>query len=62
MKQLETDMDTLNAEKATLEEALNSGTLPTEELIRSSQRIAEVINLLDDKEMRWLELSEILEE
>lgn len=61
MKQLETDMDALNSEKAKLETALYSGNLPTDELIRSSQRIAEIINLLDDKEMRWLELSEIPE-
>ena len=45
--------------KTELETALNSGTLDTDELVRSSQRIAEIIDLLDEKEMRWLELSEI---
>ena len=45
--------------KKELETALNSGTLDTDELVRSSQRIAEIIDLLDEKEMRWLELSEI---
>ena len=59
MQQLESDMENLNAEKTTLETALNSGTLDTNELVKSSQRIAEIIDLLDEKEMRWLELSEI---
>ena len=59
MQQLESDMENLNAEKTTLETALNSGTLDTNELVKSSQRIAEIIDLLDKKEMRWLELSEI---
>ncbi len=59
MQQLESDMEKLNTEKTTLETALNSGTLDTEELVKSSQRIAEIIDLLDEKEMRWLELSEI---
>ena len=52
-------MEQLNTEKTELETALNSGTLGTDELVKSSQRIAEIINLLDEKEMRWLELSEI---
>ena len=59
MQQLESDMENLNTEKTTLETALNSGTLDTNELVKSSQRIAEIIDLLDEKEMRWLELSEI---
>lgn len=59
MQQLETDMEQLNAEKAAIEEALNSGSLPTDELLSKSNRIAEIIGILDEKEMRWLELSEI---
>ena len=59
MQQLESDMEKLNTEKTELKTALNSGTLDTDELVRSSQRIAEIIDLLDEKEMRWLELSEI---
>ncbi len=59
MQQLETDMENLNAEKSKLEDALNSGTLGADELVKSSQRIAEIIDILDEKEMRWLELSEI---
>lgn len=59
MQQLETDMDQLNAEKSDIETALNSGTLSPEELLSKSTRIAEIIAILDEKEMRWLELSEI---
>ena len=59
MQQLETEMEQLNAEKAEIEAALNSGTLPADELIQKSNRIVELIYLLDEKEMRWLELSEI---
>ena len=59
MQQLETDMEQLNAEKAEIETALNSGTLSAEMLLEKSNRIGEIIQLLDEKEMRWLEFSEI---
>ena len=59
MQQLETDMEQLNAEKTEIETALNSGTLSAEMLLEKSNRIGEIIQLLDEKEMRWLELSEI---
>lgn len=59
MQQLEADLDILNQEKANIETKLNSGNLPTEELMEKSQRIAEILTILDEKEMRWLELSEI---
>ena len=59
MQQLETDMEQLNTEKTIIETALNSGSLSPEELVAQSNRIAEIIAILDEKEMRWLELSEI---
>ena len=59
MQQLETDLEQLNAEKTEIENALNSGTLSAEMLLEKSNRIGEIIQLLDEKEMRWLELSEI---
>lgn len=59
MESLEAEIEALNAEKASLEESLSSGTLGTEELMKASERIGEVIKLCDEKEMRWLELSEI---
>lgn len=59
MQQLETELEQLNQEKAAIETAFNSGTLSADELLSKSQRIAEIITILDEKEMRWLELSEI---
>ena len=59
MRQLEADMEALNAERAALEADLSGGTLPADRLVAASTRIGEVIALLDEKEMRWLELSDI---
>jgi ATP-binding cassette subfamily F protein uup len=57
-EQLTADIDSLETEKKQLEDDLSSGTLPTEKIIAASQRIAEIINLIDAKTERWLELSE----
>ena len=46
-------------EKAELERLLGSGSLSVGELTAKSVRIGEVIALIDEKSMRWLELSEI---
>lgn len=59
MEQLEADIEDLTAEKASLEAGLASGELPYDRLASASSRHAEVSALLDEKEMRWLELSEI---
>ncbi|MBR5274919.1 MAG: ABC-F family ATP-binding cassette domain-containing protein [Bacteroidales bacterium] len=59
-EQLERDLEALAAEKADLEEKLNSGVLPYEELQKASERIGEIMELTDEKELRWLELSENL--
>ena len=48
------------AEKAELESALNSGTLPYEDLQKASERIGQIIEETDEKELRWLELSEFI--
>ena len=48
----------LESEKAELEKGLSSGMLQGDELRRASERIGEVISLLDEKEMRWLELND----
>lgn len=58
LKALEAEIPALEAEKASLEASLSSGTLAVEELTAQSQRIAELIGLIDEKTMRWLELSE----
>ena len=55
---LEGEIEALEAEKTALEEALSGGTLGNEELLSKSRRIAEVIELIDTKSTRWLELSE----
>ncbi|WP_321279196.1 ABC-F family ATP-binding cassette domain-containing protein [Marinifilum fragile] len=57
-EQLEVDLEALNTEKEELETAMSSGTLANDELLQKASRIEEVINLIDEKEMRWLELSE----
>ena len=56
---LEIEIATLETEKTTLESVLNSGTTDAQMLVAHSQRIAELIKLIDEKSMRWLVLSEI---
>ena len=57
-EQLEKDLESLAAEKADLEAKLSSGTLPFDQLQTASERVGQLINLIDEKELRWLELSE----
>ena len=59
LEQLEKEMEELNAEKDRIEALLSGGTASVEEIAGASARFGEVKDLLDDKEMRWLELSEI---
>lgn len=59
MEQLETEIATLEEEKKTIEEALCSGTLSVDELTEKSKRLPLLNDELDEKSMRWLELSEI---
>jgi ABC transport system ATP-binding/permease protein len=56
---LEKEIADLTKEKVVITEKLNSGNTPFEELEQISHRIGEVTKLLDAKEIRWLELSEI---
>ena len=58
-ERLEKEIAALEQEQANLEAALCSGTLSIDELTAKSKRLPEVKDLLDEKEMRWLELSEI---
>ncbi|MGC4100329.1 ABC-F family ATP-binding cassette domain-containing protein [Ferruginibacter sp.] len=55
---IEKELPALQNEKAQLEEKMNSGSLGFEELQKAAARIGEIVSLLDEKEMRWLELSE----
>ena len=57
---LEKEMADLVKEKETITEKLNNPNTPFEELQQISLRIGEVTRLLDEKELRWLELSEIV--
>ena len=59
LEQLEKDIAQLEEEKQQLEKQLSTGSLGHEELMAASARIAQIIEELDTKEMRWLELSEI---
>ena len=58
MEQLEQEVAALEAEKKQLEEELCSGTLSVEELTIKSKRLPVLNEELDEKSMRWLELSE----
>ena len=55
---LDAEIPALESEKAELEALLSSGTLPHEELTRTAERIGTLIDEIDEKTMRWLELSE----
>ena len=59
LEQLEMDLESLAAEKAELETALNSGTLPYEQLQQVSERIGAILEETDEKELRLLELYEL---
>lgn len=56
---LSVEIESLESEKKTLEDELSSGQISDyEQVTEKSKRISEIIGLLDEKEMRWLELSE----
>ena len=55
---LEEEIMVLEEEKASIEEAMSSGTLDNDTLLKHSMRIQEVIELIDKKTDRWVELSE----
>ena len=59
LESLESEIPQLEQEKANLEHSLSSGVLSHDELTTAAARIVEFIELLEEKEMRWLELSEI---
>ncbi len=56
---LEQEIHRLTREKQAITDQLNSGAAPFDELQRLSIRIGEIGQVLDDKELRWLELNEI---
>ena len=58
-ERLSKEIESLTNEQHELESQLCSGTLSVEELTEKSKRLPEIKELLDEKELRWLELSEI---
>ena len=59
LEQLEKDIEALEDEKKQIEEALCGGTTSVDEITRLSKRLPQLNDELDEKSMRWLELSEI---
>jgi ABC transport system ATP-binding/permease protein len=59
LDQLENDIESLENEKSQISDELNSGTLTNSQLQEKSTRFGEISELLEKKEMRWLELSEL---
>lgn len=57
---LEKEISDLTKERTSVTEKLNSGDTPFDELQKLSVRIGEIAALLDEKEIRWLELSEVM--
>ena len=60
LDQIEKDLALLEEEKSAIEKAMDSGECSSEELVIKSQRHGEIAELLDEKEMRWLELNELM--
>ncbi len=58
-ERLEVELEELNAERSKIEADLSSGALTVEEITKASARFGELKDLIDAKEMRWLELSEL---
>jgi ATP-binding cassette subfamily F protein uup len=58
LEQIEADLSALAEERAQLESEISSGTLPYDRLSEVSKRIEAIITMVDEKEMRWLELNE----
>jgi ABC transport system ATP-binding/permease protein len=58
-EKLQEELKKLGREKEQATHRLNSGTVPYDELLKISERIAEINKLQDEKELRWLELSEL---
>ena len=56
---LEKEIEALNSEKEKIETALSSGTISVDEITEMSKRLPILNEELDEKEMRWLELSEL---
>lgn len=59
LEDIEMQLESLENEKTAIEEAMTSGNLNAEEIVKKSNRLGEIIKLIDDKSDRWLELSSV---
>jgi len=59
LEELEKDIEYLETEKASINEELNSGSLDSNQLQVKSTRYVAINGVLEEKEMRWLELSDL---
>lgn len=59
-EELDTLIPQLEEEKTKLENELSGGTLSNDELLNKSKRISELIDQIEEKTMRWMELSELM--
>jgi len=57
---LEPEIEALEKERTSLEKELNAGSLGYEELAQKSKRAAEIIELIDARMERWIELGKYL--
>ncbi|GHT21375.1 ABC transporter ATP-binding protein [Bacteroidia bacterium] len=57
LEALDKEIPALEAEQSALEQELSTGTLSNDDLLQKSQRIQQIIEVLDEKSMRWLELT-----
>ena len=57
-EELTKEIGNLELEKNLIENEMSQGVLGNEELLSKSKRHGEIVKLLDDKELKWLELSE----
>ncbi len=57
---IEQEMPALEKEKQALSEKMNAGALPYTELEAAAKRIGDINKLMEEKELRWLELSEMM--
>ncbi len=58
LESLENEIKNLESEKKTIESEMNSGLLNPDDLYLKSGRLGKILTILDEKEIRWLELSE----
>jgi ATP-binding cassette subfamily F protein uup len=60
-KKLEEEIDQLEQEKADIEKKMNQGEMDSDEMVEKSTRLGEIMEAIDQKTDRYLELSELIE-